>query len=280
VGVPARVVTGYLVSEFDPSSERYVVRQSDAHAWTEVEQSPGLWRTLDATPASELARLASEDTSAGARFERLVDRLRDSWISTIVVFDEQARNRLLRPPATGVPAIDTRLASISETLRFRNPARSVRTIGTWLAWAAGGLVALGLLYVVWGVARPILRRLLGGWLLGLRAWLARSALGRWVLSLTSAPLPRGVPGEAAGWYSRALAEVGRAGLSKPAWQGPLDFAHEVRAREPAIGQAFEAVVSLVYRARWSRSGLGPEGTREAREALESLARAARRSENR
>lgn len=280
VGVSARVVTGYLVSEFDPASERYVVRQADAHAWTEVEQSPGVWRTLDATPPSELARLASEDTSAGARFERLIDRLRDSWVSTIVVFDEQARNRLLRPPATGVRAIDTRLASISEVLRFRNPAQSVRTIGNWLAWAAGVLIGMGLLYAAWGLLLPRLRPALRALGRRLHGWLARWALGRWLLSLTAAPLPKGVPGEAAGWYARALAEVGRAGLEKPAWQGPLDFAQGLHARRPAFGRALEAVVAVVYRARWSSAGLRPEDARRAREALDELARAARSSENR
>ncbi|MDX2017470.1 MAG: DUF3488 and transglutaminase-like domain-containing protein [Planctomycetota bacterium] len=280
VGVSARVVTGYLVSEFDPGSERYVVRQADAHAWTEVEQSPGLWRTLDATPPSELARLASEDTSAGARFERLIDRLRDSWVSTIVVFDEQARNRLLRPPATGVRAIDRRLASVSDVLRFRNPTQSIRAIGTWLTWAAGSLIALGAVYALWGLLRSRLRPLLSALGRRVRGWLARSALGRWILSLTSGPLAPGAPSEAAGWYARALAETERAGFAKPAWQGPLDFARDVGSRRPAVGGALESVVALVYRARWSKASLDTDDARRAREALAELSRAARASENR
>ena len=35
-GVPARVVTGYLGGEWNPAGGYYIVRQSEAHAWTEV----------------------------------------------------------------------------------------------------------------------------------------------------------------------------------------------------------------------------------------------------
>ncbi len=34
-GLDARLVTGYLPGEFDPLSGSYVVRKTDAHAWTE-----------------------------------------------------------------------------------------------------------------------------------------------------------------------------------------------------------------------------------------------------
>lgn len=35
-GIPARVVTGYQGAEFNPLGNYWIVRQSDAHAWTEV----------------------------------------------------------------------------------------------------------------------------------------------------------------------------------------------------------------------------------------------------
>src|SRR6202008_3047154 len=36
VGIPARVVTGYLGGEWNPVGGYLLVRQSDAHAWVEV----------------------------------------------------------------------------------------------------------------------------------------------------------------------------------------------------------------------------------------------------
>src|SRR3970282_1017484 len=48
-GVPARVAAGYLGGEWNDVGKYLIVRQSDAHAWTEgwIE---GRWVTLDATP--------------------------------------------------------------------------------------------------------------------------------------------------------------------------------------------------------------------------------------
>ncbi|NIP67939.1 MAG: DUF3488 domain-containing protein, partial [Planctomycetales bacterium] len=35
-GIPARVVTGYQGGELNPLGEYFIIRQSDAHAWSEV----------------------------------------------------------------------------------------------------------------------------------------------------------------------------------------------------------------------------------------------------
>jgi transglutaminase-like putative cysteine protease len=48
-GLPARVVTGYQGGEFNPISEDYVVRQSDAHAWAEVWIEDQGWIRVDPT---------------------------------------------------------------------------------------------------------------------------------------------------------------------------------------------------------------------------------------
>jgi len=48
-GVPARVVTGYQGGEMNPQSDYFIVRQSDAHAWTEVWLRGEGWRRIDPT---------------------------------------------------------------------------------------------------------------------------------------------------------------------------------------------------------------------------------------
>lgn len=48
-GVPARVVTGYLGGEINPLGNYIIVRQSDAHAWTEVWLEGRGWVRIDAT---------------------------------------------------------------------------------------------------------------------------------------------------------------------------------------------------------------------------------------
>ncbi|MEQ1776717.1 MAG: DUF3488 and transglutaminase-like domain-containing protein [Burkholderiales bacterium] len=55
-GVPARVVTGYLGGEYNPLGNYLIVRQSDAHAWTEVWIENRGWVRVDPTNAVSPAR--------------------------------------------------------------------------------------------------------------------------------------------------------------------------------------------------------------------------------
>lgn len=50
-GIPARVVTGYQGGEFNPVSGDLVIRQRDAHAWTEVWLQDLGWIRVDPTSA-------------------------------------------------------------------------------------------------------------------------------------------------------------------------------------------------------------------------------------
>ena len=58
-GIPARVVTGYQGGEFNELGGYYVLRQSDAHAWTEVWLQDRGWVRVDPTAAISPARIQS-----------------------------------------------------------------------------------------------------------------------------------------------------------------------------------------------------------------------------
>lgn len=49
IGIPARVVTGYVLSDEDASSGRWLARKGDAHAWAEVYVDGG-YHPADPTP--------------------------------------------------------------------------------------------------------------------------------------------------------------------------------------------------------------------------------------
>jgi transglutaminase-like putative cysteine protease len=51
VGIPARVVTGYQGGEFNSMGGYFIVRQSDAHAWSEVWLEGRGWQRIDPTAA-------------------------------------------------------------------------------------------------------------------------------------------------------------------------------------------------------------------------------------
>lgn len=94
VGIEARVIAGYLASEFDAERGVYVVRQSNAHAWVEVRTGHDRWTTYDATPPGEIERLLSEQRGLSGLFGRLTDSLENMWNSRVAMFDSQAQARL------------------------------------------------------------------------------------------------------------------------------------------------------------------------------------------
>jgi transglutaminase-like putative cysteine protease len=65
-GVPARVVIGYQGGLYNPSGGYYMVRQSDAHAWTEVWLAPRGWVRVDPTSAVAPERIEQGIESVAA----------------------------------------------------------------------------------------------------------------------------------------------------------------------------------------------------------------------
>ncbi|HYC46061.1 MAG TPA: DUF3488 and transglutaminase-like domain-containing protein [Burkholderiales bacterium] len=56
-GIPTRIVTGYMGGEMNPIGDYLIVRQADAHAWTEVWLRDEGWVRVDPTAAVSPARV-------------------------------------------------------------------------------------------------------------------------------------------------------------------------------------------------------------------------------
>lgn len=92
MNIPARIVTGYQGGEFNRVDGFWVVRQSDAHAWTEVWQAGLGWVRVDPTSAvapgrtGNLHQLASRKDFAGEILgtlsPTLTAQLRAVWEAT------------------------------------------------------------------------------------------------------------------------------------------------------------------------------------------------------
>ena len=88
-GIPARVVTGYQGGEINPRGGYLIVRQSDAHAWTEVLVD-GAWRRIDPTAAVAPSRIEIGLSRAVAADEPvpLFARLDAGWLKDLqLTFD-------------------------------------------------------------------------------------------------------------------------------------------------------------------------------------------------
>jgi transglutaminase-like putative cysteine protease len=83
-GVPARVVTGYQGGDMNPNGDYLIVRQSDAHAWTEALIG-GRWKRFDPTGVVAPSRIDLGLGGALPSGERvpLLARLDSGWIGEI-----------------------------------------------------------------------------------------------------------------------------------------------------------------------------------------------------
>lgn len=87
LGVPARIVTGYLGGEINPIDGLWTVRQSDAHAWAEVwlpgpAGSAGSWTRVDPTAAlapSRVQQLQRLSAAQGLAARTLSPSLAPAW---------------------------------------------------------------------------------------------------------------------------------------------------------------------------------------------------------
>jgi len=76
-GAPARLVTGFRVTEQNPLTHTWLVRERNAHAWSEVWLD-GAWHTVDATAPSAL-QWPSETPLLAALVDALATWSGDAW---------------------------------------------------------------------------------------------------------------------------------------------------------------------------------------------------------
>jgi protein-glutamine gamma-glutamyltransferase len=82
VGIPARMVFGYQPGDYNPISGYYSVKQSDAHAWTEVYISGYGWYAVDPTPGSDGATYSATRNQSRWLFLSLLEWLLDRFSAT------------------------------------------------------------------------------------------------------------------------------------------------------------------------------------------------------
>jgi len=117
-GIPSRIVTGYQGGEFNQVGNYLIVRQSDAHAWTEVWFKDRGWVRVDPTAAVSPSRIeqgiddALADETASFRiqnknpiFGNLLynwDNLQHSWNDWVINYDKNKQRRFLQKLELGI----------------------------------------------------------------------------------------------------------------------------------------------------------------------------------
>jgi transglutaminase-like putative cysteine protease/uncharacterized protein (DUF58 family) len=86
-GIPSRLVTGYLRGETNFFSRRFIVRQSDAHAWVEVHFPESGWVPFDPTP--EAGRGVRDETGLADVASDLHATIKRWWDDYLIGIDLQ-----------------------------------------------------------------------------------------------------------------------------------------------------------------------------------------------
>lgn len=224
-GIPARVVTGYQGGEWNELGGYWIVRQRDAHAWSEVWLGERGWVRVDPTAAVSPNRIeqgldvaipesASEallGIAPGGTASRLWrharlgwDALNDGWNQWVLGYGADRQRRLLE--------------------RLGVDARDWRQMGLMLA--AGTVLAV-LLTLAW-------------------LWRRRERVD---------PVVRQF-----GAFCNRLA---RLGVSREPWEGPLDYGERAARALPALAQDIRHVAMLYARARYAADGTAARQLRDA-----------------
>jgi transglutaminase-like putative cysteine protease len=211
-GIPARVVTGYLGGEWNPVGGYLIVRQSDAHAWTEIWLDDTGWTRVDPTAVVAPERLQrgifdmlSDSLPAASAFmhssvwlnrlEHLWDGANQWWQERVVEFNMRAQLDLLRRLGIDSPSWQQ------------------------LGWAFTS---------------------------GLVAWIA------WVSLTLRRGVARIKPDRIGRAWIRATRKLARVAPARAPAEGPMEYARRIGVHRPDLAARIHQLASLYARLRFGR----------------------------
>jgi len=144
-GVPTRLINGFLMGEYNPVGDDYIVRQSDAHSWVEVYIPGHGWMEFDPTPTD-----LNKDISLSMQLGHYVDAMEMLWNSYILVYDSSAQLQLFRSAQDRVQSAQTGIRNGSDQWMIWGQHISDRIsdwlnqiFGTIAFWVVLALLVLG-----------------------------------------------------------------------------------------------------------------------------------------
>jgi transglutaminase-like putative cysteine protease len=209
-GIPTRIVTGYQGGEVNALGNYLIVRQADAHAWTEVWLANRGWVRVDPTFAVAPVRVDTGISAAVPRTDPLPLMVRTPW-----EFLRQARF-----------AWDYMASAWNQWVLGYTPERQ-RSL----------LAHAGVDDATWEKLTAILLAVAGV----IVAMLTAIAL-RQLKSRTRDPVAIA--------YRRFCDKLRRRGLTREAAEGPVDYASRIERLRPELTPAVEAITRLYIALRY------------------------------
>jgi transglutaminase-like putative cysteine protease len=215
-GIPARVVTGYQGGELNPVDGYYVVRQRDAHAWSEVWLPGRGWVRVDPTAAV-----------APERIERSIDT---STIGAGAVRFNVPQSELLarawRQLQLNLDAINNRW---NQWVLSYGPQRQAEFLNN-----------LGLDIKNWRQLAWVFALVIGGLLVCIAIWLLRPQ------RLQADPVLK--------IYRTFCRKLARRGLVRRENETAGDFARRIKQQRPELARQVDRITALYAHLRYAGNG--------------------------
>jgi len=251
IGIPARLVTGFLATEWNQFGGYFTVRQRDAHAWVEVYFPRSGWTTFDPTPPTGTLPAPSRLDAlfrAGESLHLYWDRLFIRYSAK----DQFAMIHGLRDGGDAVRDVTGRwMAALhlagKRLLAVLDPVRegaAVDRVVTFMIIPI--LLGAGALVFLW---RKTLRALAS----------PEHQTQRQQSKITKL-------------YKQMVRTVGQAGFVKAPTSTPLEFARSVATRWTGAAEAVSRLTELYCRGRFSGNQLTADELADAERQLRTLHR--------
>ncbi|HKN85787.1 MAG TPA: DUF3488 and transglutaminase-like domain-containing protein [Nitrospiraceae bacterium] len=242
VGIPARLVTGFLPGEWNDFGHYYTVRQQDAHAWVEVWFPHSGWITFDPTPSV----MKTFSNPLVKQVGGMIDSIRLKWDRFVIhysFYDQMTVAQGVRNQGESVRASITNIMA---------------TLKNWsaLRWELGtGQISLP----PWMSSVAVL--LCALLLLSMNALLRKRTTKAAFLNRDMAAIHM---------YERMLAVLATRGVNKPPGTTPLEFSKRIWQEYHAAGPLVQELTVLYYRVRFGHEPLSQYDLQQAEELLMRL----------
>jgi protein-glutamine gamma-glutamyltransferase len=245
IGIPARLLTGFLPGEWNDFGNYFTVRQRDAHAWVEVYFPASGWVTFDPTPSDQLP----SGTRVLAQMGRIIDSMRLKWDRFVIQYSFRDQVAVAQGIREGGEKLRSQFSHWTLLVRER------------FARAGGWLKEIG-----YHPVAAIAVALVGAAMVaafGIMMW-RRIVWGRQRRSRS------GSDGAIVRLYGRMLRVLKGRGFVKATSATPLEFAREVRGQWTEASRFVDPLTNLYCRVRFGQHPLTSEDLQQADSLLRSL----------
>ena len=159
IGVPARMINGFQMGQYNPVGDFYIIRAADAHSWVEIYFPAVGWVDFDPTPSSgqesEFANVEPEF------FTSIIESIDMFWIQNVLAFDTNDQQELISTVVRAAQSVVGVINKVSDwILSFFPDLQRVSWLNALLHVLLALLIVIIALGVIWKfIIKPTLNYL-------------------------------------------------------------------------------------------------------------------------